>query len=80
MDGFAVGRCDLFHRQRILRTAIVDGTRIQMRSILLTSGTTIAGLLPLLYKKDLAEGKDIPVVYKARLKEDGWYVYDVVIQ
>ena len=30
-----------------------------MRSILLTSGTTIAGLLPLLYKKDLAEGKDI---------------------
>jgi multidrug efflux pump subunit AcrB len=46
-------------RQRILRSAILDGTRIQMRSILLTSGTTIAGLLPLLYKKDAAEGKDI---------------------
>ncbi|MCB1183431.1 efflux RND transporter permease subunit [bacterium] len=46
-------------RQRILRTAILDGTRIQMRSILLTSGTTIAGLLPLLYKKDASAGKDI---------------------
>ncbi len=46
-------------RQRILRTAILDGTRIQMRSILLTSGTTIAGLLPLLYKKDVSAGKDI---------------------
>ena len=46
-------------RQRILRTAIVDGTRIQMRSILLTSGTTIAGMLPLLYKKDATAGKDI---------------------
>jgi multidrug efflux pump subunit AcrB len=46
-------------RQRILQSAIVDGTRIQMRSILLTSGTTIAGLLPLLYKKDATAGKDI---------------------
>ena len=59
LGGFDLWRLDGPERQRILRTAIVDGTRIQMRSILLTSGTTIAGLLPLLYKKDLAEGKDI---------------------
>ena len=37
----------------------MDGTKIQMRSILLTSGTTIAGLLPLLYKHDDTQGKDI---------------------
>ena len=30
-----------------------------MRSILLTSGTTIAGLLPLLYSHDSSQGKDI---------------------
>jgi HAE1 family hydrophobic/amphiphilic exporter-1 len=59
LGGFDLWRLEGPERQRILRTAIVDGTRIQMRSILLTSGTTIAGLLPLLYKKDLAEGKDI---------------------
>jgi len=59
LGGFDLWRLPGPERQRILRTAIVDGTRIQMRSILLTSGTTIAGLLPLLYKKDLAEGKDI---------------------
>ena len=29
---------------------IIDGVRIQMRSILLTSGTTIVGLLPLLVR------------------------------
>ena len=43
----------------ILREAVVTGVRIQMRSILLTTGTTIAGLLPLLYKHDLSGGKDI---------------------
>ncbi|MBE0564908.1 MAG: efflux RND transporter permease subunit, partial [Krumholzibacteria bacterium] len=57
--GFDLWRLPGPERQRILRAAIVDGTRIQMRSILLTSGTTIAGLLPLLYKKDLSGGKDI---------------------
>lgn len=59
LGGFDLWRLPGPERQRILRTAIVDGTRIQMRSILLTSGTTIAGLLPLLYKKDLSGGKDI---------------------
>jgi len=59
LGGFDLWRLPTTERQRILRKAIVDGTRIQMRSILLTSGTTIAGLLPLLYKKDASAGKDI---------------------
>ena len=46
-------------RIALLREAIVSGMRIQMRSILLTSGTTIAGLLPLLYNHDPSTGKDI---------------------
>jgi len=46
-------------RQEMLRKAICEGTRIQLRSILLTSGTTIAGLLPLLIRLTDAEGKDI---------------------
>lgn len=28
----------------------------------------------------VAPDKEIPVIYKARLKDDGWYVYDVVIE
>ncbi len=28
----------------------------------------------------LDTGKEIPVQYKLRLKDDGWYVYDVVIE
>ncbi|MFT5784622.1 MAG: HAE1 family hydrophobic/amphiphilic exporter-1 [Candidatus Krumholzibacteriia bacterium] len=59
LGGFDLWRLPTAERQRILRKSIVDGTRIQMRSILLTSGTTIAGLLPLLYKKDASAGKDI---------------------
>jgi len=59
LGGFDLWRLPGDDRQRILRRAIVDGTRIQMRSILLTSGTTIAGLLPLLYKHDTTGGKDI---------------------
>ena len=35
-------------RSRLLRRAISHGTRVRLRSILLTSGTTIVGLLPLL--------------------------------
>ncbi|MGD8393870.1 MAG: efflux RND transporter permease subunit [Candidatus Eiseniibacteriota bacterium] len=48
-------------RQSLLREAITTGTRIQLRSILLTSGTTIAGLLPLLVRigESTSEGKDI---------------------
>ena len=59
LGGFDLWRLPGPERQDVLRRAIVDGTRIQMRSILLTSGTTIAGLLPLLYKKDASQGKDI---------------------
>jgi multidrug efflux pump subunit AcrB len=42
--------------REILRHAIVDGTRIQMRSILLASGTAILGMLPLLYEVEKASG------------------------
>jgi len=59
LGGFDLWRLPGPERQQVLKLAIVDGTRIQMRSILLTSGTTIAGLLPLLYKKDATAGKDI---------------------
>jgi multidrug efflux pump subunit AcrB len=48
-----LGGSDLFflpgkERVRLLRLAVAHGTRIRLRSILLTSGTTIVGLLPLL--------------------------------
>jgi HAE1 family hydrophobic/amphiphilic exporter-1 len=59
LGGFDLWRLPGQVRQKVLTRAIVEGTRIQMRSILLTSGTTIAGLLPLLYKKDASAGKDI---------------------
>ena len=35
-------------RVKLLRLAVIEGTRVRLRSILLTSGTTIVGLLPLL--------------------------------
>ena len=35
---------------RLLRLAVTEGTRVRLRSILLTSGTTVVGLLPLLVK------------------------------
>lgn len=46
-------------RELLLHDAVCRGTRIQLRSILLTSGTTIAGMLPLLIKLTEVEGKDI---------------------
>jgi len=47
-------------RLALLSGAICDGMRIQLRSVLLTSGTTIAGLLPLLIQiTERTEGKDI---------------------
>jgi hydrophobic/amphiphilic exporter-1 (mainly G- bacteria), HAE1 family len=59
LGAFDLWRLPGSDRQRILMRAILDGLRIQMRSILLTSGTTIAGLLPLLYKKEHSTGSDI---------------------
>jgi len=47
-------------RRSILRDAIVQGTGIQLRSILLASGTTVAGLIPLLIEFGRDSGsKDI---------------------
>ncbi len=48
-----LGGADLYflprkERSRLLRRAISHGTRVRLRSILLTSGTTIVGLFPLL--------------------------------
>jgi len=59
LGGFDLWRLPGEQRHELLKTAIVDGVRIQMRSILLTSGTTIAGLLPLIYNADPSQGKDI---------------------
>jgi multidrug efflux pump subunit AcrB len=59
LGGSDLWRLDGAERLDLLRTAIVDGVRIQMRSILLTSGTTVAGLLPLIYNADPSQGKDI---------------------
>ena len=46
-------------RASLLRRAVARGTRIRLRSILLTSGTTIAGLAPLLVHLNETEDKDI---------------------
>jgi len=59
LGGVDLWRLPGAERLALLREAIVSGVRIQMRSILLTSGTTIAGLLPLLYSHDSSQGKDI---------------------
>ncbi len=60
LGGLDLWRLPAAERKELLREAICTGTRIQLRSILLTSGTTIAGLLPLLVKiTDTTEGKDI---------------------
>jgi HAE1 family hydrophobic/amphiphilic exporter-1 len=59
LGGVNLWRLPGAERRAILHRAICEGTRIQLRSILLTSGTTIAGLLPLLIRLTDAEGKDI---------------------
>ncbi len=59
LGGYDLWRLPATLRRDILQRAVCGGVRIQLRSILLTSGTTIAGMLPLLYKKDAAAGKDI---------------------
>jgi HAE1 family hydrophobic/amphiphilic exporter-1 len=46
-------------RAGLLRRAVARGTRIRLRSILLTSGTTIAGLAPLLIHLNETDDKDI---------------------
>lgn len=60
LGGFDLWRLPGAERRAILKQAILEGTRIQMRSILLASGTTVAGLLPLLYQTgQTTAGKDI---------------------
>ncbi len=59
LGGFDLWRLEAKERQGILSRAIIEGVRIQMRSILLTSGTTVAGMLPLIYNSDSSQGRDI---------------------
>jgi HAE1 family hydrophobic/amphiphilic exporter-1 len=59
-----LGGSDLFklpkaERANLLRRAVARGTRIRLRSIFLTSGTTIAGLAPLLIHLNETDDKDI---------------------
>ena len=61
-----LGGADLYflprkERSRLLRRAIAHGTRVRLRSILLTSGTTIVGLLPLLVQIERVPSK-LPLV------------------
>ena len=46
-------------RVAVLKASICHGTRVRLRSILLTSGTTIVGLAPLLIRFEDLEGRDI---------------------
>jgi len=46
-------------RVGVLKASICHGTRVRLRSILLTSGTTIVGLAPLLIRFEDLEGRDI---------------------
>jgi len=59
-----LGGSDLFElpkgeRAGLLRRAVARGTRIRLRSIFLTSGTTVAGLAPLLIHLNETDDKDI---------------------
>jgi HAE1 family hydrophobic/amphiphilic exporter-1 len=59
-----LGGSDLYalpkeERAGMLRRAIAHGTRVRLRSILLTSGTTILGMAPLLVHLGESEDKDI---------------------
>ncbi|MBM4116604.1 efflux RND transporter permease subunit [bacterium] len=61
LGGWDLWRLPGAEARPLLHRAIVDGTRIQMRSILLATGTTVFGMLPLLYQIEQATGdtKDI---------------------
>ncbi len=59
LGGSDLWRLPKEERAGLLRRAIGRATRIRLRSILLTSGTTIVGLAPLLYHFRETEDKDI---------------------
>ncbi len=56
---FGLRKLPLAERVEVLKASVCHGTRVRLRSILLTSGTTIVGLAPLLIRFDELEGRDI---------------------
>lgn len=59
LGGSALWRLPPAERSRALHWALARATHVRLRSILLTSGTTIVGLVPLLIHFREAEDKDI---------------------
>jgi HAE1 family hydrophobic/amphiphilic exporter-1 len=57
--GLDLRRLPAAQRREMLIAAIARGTRVRLRSILLTTATAVAGLLPLLIHFKRMEGKDI---------------------
>jgi HAE1 family hydrophobic/amphiphilic exporter-1 len=56
---FGLWRLPAAQRVAVLKRSVTHGTRVRLRSILLTTGTTIVGLGPLLIRFEKLEGKDI---------------------
>jgi HAE1 family hydrophobic/amphiphilic exporter-1 len=59
LGGSDLWRLPAAERAALLRRAVARGVRVRLRSILLTSGTTVAGLAPLLIHFRESEGRDI---------------------
>ena len=59
LGGSDLFQLDVKERGDLLRRIIARGTRIRLRSILLTSGTTIVGLAPLLVRISSVDERDI---------------------
>jgi HAE1 family hydrophobic/amphiphilic exporter-1 len=59
LGGSDLRRLPRSERPRLLRRAVARGTRVRLRSIFLTSSTTIVGLAPLLVKFRESESEDI---------------------
>jgi len=59
LGGSDLNLLDPAERAPLLRRAVARGTRIRMRSILLTSSTTVVGLAPLLIHFGESKGTDI---------------------
>jgi len=59
LGGSDLIRIPASERAALLRRAVARGTQVRLRSILLTSSTTIVGLIPLLVKFGQSEGQDI---------------------
>jgi len=59
LGGSDLWRLSPSERPALLRRAVARGVRVRLRSILLTSGTTVAGLAPLLIHFRETQGRDI---------------------